>query len=322
MTVSVKNMAAKTLRQWLAHDPFTLSASAAYYAVFSMPGLMITLVALAALFFDQQTIEKQIVDHIKGVLGSGMADIVRSMIDNTRQGNRDFWGVIVGTVTLLSGAMGLFIQLQHALNSIWEVEVRKKISLLTFLKDRATALGVMIAICFLLLVSLTLTSLLAAFSDRLAGSLPVYMVAVFHIADFALSLIVISFLFALMFKVLPDVHLKWRYTLIGGLVSAFLFTAGEYGLSLYFGLAKPQSLFGAAGSIILLMIWVYYSCLIFLLGAEFTKIHADARQQPVEPTAIAQKKDKAMDPRQERYPAAPVQSGRGSHDAPPHPPLQ
>ncbi|HEY8190678.1 MAG TPA: YihY/virulence factor BrkB family protein [Micavibrio sp.] len=285
----MKDLLLKTIRQWWARDPFTQSASAAYYAVFSMPGLLISVVALASLVFDRHTIQTEIIHHMQAVMGRDSSALLEKIIAGTQREDQGGAAMAVGLLTLLFGATGLFVQLQHALNHIWEVEVKKTSSVLRFIRNRATAFGVMISIGFLLMVSLTLTALLGALSDRLLLYVPVYTVVLFHMLDLAVSLGIISLLFALMFRVLPDVRLEWRFALLGGLISALLFKAGEYSLGFYFNLASPESAFGAAGSIVLLMIWVFYSCLILLFGAELTKIYALSRRQHVRPTEIARK---------------------------------
>jgi membrane protein len=254
-----------------------------------MPGLLISMVALASLVFDRHTIETEIIHHMQAVMGRDSSALLEKIITGAQREDQGGMAMVVGILTLLFGAMGLFVQLQHALNHIWEVEVKKRSGLWLFIKNRATAFGVMASIGFLLLISLTVTALLNALSDRLLLYIPVYMVMLFYVMDFLLSLGIISLLFSVIFKILPDIRLEWRFALLGGLVSALLFKAGEYALGIYFGMAAPESAFGAAGSIVLLMIWVFYSCLILLFGAELTKTYALSRRRHVRPSEIAKK---------------------------------
>ena len=279
------------IKNWLADDPFTQSFAVAYCAVFSLPALLIILMAIASQFFEQRGVEQQVMHHIHNILGQNAADNISGVIKETQQGDRDRWAMIVGFVTLLFGATGLFLQLQRALNRIWDVEVKKSAGLLTLLKKRVTALGVILALGFLLLVSLAVTATLTLLGEWVAARFsPDWMLAI-SILNMGLSFGTITVLFGLIYKVLPDAHVEWRYALMGGALSALLFNIGEYVLSYYFELAKPQSAFGAAGSIVLLMLWVSYSSLILLIGGEFAKTTAEKRTgRKTRPTGIAKKK--------------------------------
>lgn len=292
---SKKIMALPALKQafqsWLAHDPFSMSAAAAYYAIFSLPGLLIIVITITAIFFDQKSVEDQVLDQIKSILGWEVAQSVDAIIDKAQSKDKDILAMIVGISTLLFGATGLFVHLQHALNQIWEVEVKKSVGILKFLQDRATSFGIVLAVGFLLLISLILTSLLNATSEWIAMHVPEYFLYSFMMLDVGLSFLISTLLFTLIFRVLPDAQVKWKEAFFGGALSASLFTIGEYIINIYFKVAEPQSTFGAAGSIILLMLWISYSCMILLLGGEFTKIYAENMHgRKVKPTAIAKKK--------------------------------
>ena len=281
------------MKDWLASDPFTQCGATAYYAVFSMPGLLIMIMAIASQFFEHARVETEVLEQITAVLGSNVADSVEKIIDETQFGNRDRWAMLVGIITLFFGATGVFAQLQRSLNYVWGVEVRKSAGFIQFLKARATAFGIILAIGFLLLISLSVTAALTLLSEWLYSSFPLIFVQSLSIINFCVSFLIIGFLFSLIFKFLPDVKVLWKEALHGGALSAVLFTLGQYALTYYFDVAKPQSTFGAAGSIILLMIWVSYSCLILLLGAEFSKAYANyTRGENIETKDFAKKKQR------------------------------
>lgn len=278
----------KTVKSWLENDPFTESAAIAYYSIFSLPGLLIILTAIANVAFDQAVVETEVTKYLYQVFGAATVDI-KTTIEQSNIKTENVWAMIIGVATLIVGATGLFVHLQKALNQIWKVKVKKSAGILDIIKRRATALGLILSIGFLLLISLFITSVLAAFTQWLSAGSPPYLMVIFNGVNFLSSVIIISFLFGLIFKILPDVKLPWKFALQGGLASALLFLAGEYCLSLYFSVFQPESSFGAAGFVILLMLWVFYSCLILLLGAQITKAVAENRQQ-IEVEQIARKR--------------------------------
>lgn len=281
----------RALRSWWLRDAFSQSAAAAYYAVFSLPGLLMIIMAIAAIALEQQRVENEILSHLRHVMGPAFSDNVKIIIDNFQRKNRDIWAIAIGASTLLFGATGLFAQLQKSLNQIWGVEVKKSANIRAFLKTRFTALGISISIGFLLLISLFLTAALTAISEWVSRHFSESLLYLFYIGNYFLSLGTVSVLFALIYKILPDIELKWRDALRGGFLSALLFTAGEYGLSFYFKLAKPESAFDQAGSLILFLLWTFYSCLILLYGAEFIRSSLDRNhERKPTPTDIAKHK--------------------------------
>lgn len=282
----MKSLIVRAFRQWLVQDPFTYSAAAAYYAVFAMPGLLVSVIGVASLFFDRQMVTDRILQDLEGVLGPAITSDMHDIVARAWQAGQGPLAFTIGLITLLFGATGLFVQLQQTLNRIWQVRVRARADYLEFLKSRIMALGVMIAIGFLLMVSMILTALLSALTTQLMVYFPPPLIVFFHALDFLVSLGMIIFLFSLMYKVLPDVHLPWRVALPGGLAAGALFKGGSYLLMFYFLIAKPQSVFGMAGTVILFMMWVFYSCLIFLFGAHFASVCA-YRTKNVRPTSIA-----------------------------------
>jgi membrane protein len=196
------------------------------------------------------------------------------MISNSKEQGKSVLSIIIGVATLLFGATGVFYQLQKSLNDAWEVEQDPEAGIKQVAKSRITALGLVIAIGFLLIVSLVVSTALSALSGWIQQQLPNFPVFVFYIIQILLSIGILMVLFAIMFKVLPDVKIEWRSVWVGALVTAILFTIGKFLIGFYMGKTDPASTFGAAGSIIIIMLWVYYSGLILLFGAEFTQVYA------------------------------------------------
>jgi len=265
----------QTFANWLKDDPFTLSAATAYYAVFSIPGLMVLVMAMVSIFFEHAHVEQELMGFLSNTVGDNVAFTVSELIDNLQFEKSGLLTIFVGVITLFFGATGLFIQLQRSLNHIWEVKVKKSASVFKFVKDRFISFSMIIVIGFLLLISLSVTALLNFISSWIVDAISPAFLSVIAVMDFVVSLSVISFLFAVIFKFLPDAKVQWRYALRGGILSAILFNVGEYALNIYFQWVEPASTFGAAGSFILLMLWVFYSCMILLMGAEFAKTSAE-----------------------------------------------
>tara|TARA_R110000787_G_scaffold73456_2_gene163625 strand:- start:59479 stop:60351 length:873 start_codon:yes stop_codon:yes gene_type:complete len=263
----------KSFQNWLSDDPFTQSAAAAYYAIFSLPGLLIIVMAVAAVFFDQQRVETEILGYIGNMLGRDVSLSIKQIVEETQQRDRDLWAMIAGVATLIFGATGLFAQLQRSLNYIWGVELSQKAGWWVFLKSRLISFGLILIVGFLLLISLSFTAFFTIFSDWFATQFSPDWAQGLLIFNTAFSFCIIVTLFALIFKILPDAHVEWNVAFYGGVISAILFSIGEYALNFYFKMAEPASSFGAAGSIILVMLWVSYSCLILLIGAEFSRTY-------------------------------------------------
>jgi len=263
-------------RAWNEKDPFRESAVIAYYAIFSMPGLLVLVLTLGGYFFGSDTVTGQLHRQISGAMGNDTADLAQEMMKKAGGSAGSIWARIIGIITILVGATGVFVQLQKSFNIIWEVKAKpSKSSIWTFLKYRLFSFGLILSIAFLLLVSLVVTAVLAAMSKWMEAYWPAPIMFLFQIANFLISLSSISVLFALMFKILPDAKIKWRYVWVGAFLTGLFFEIGKFGLGLYFGKAEPGSSYGPAGSVILILLWVSYSSMIVFYGAEFTKAFAD-----------------------------------------------
>ncbi|HLP71598.1 MAG TPA: YihY/virulence factor BrkB family protein [Bacteroidales bacterium] len=286
-------------KEWMAKDPFRESAVIAYYAIFSLPGLFVVIITLAGWFFGRDAVNQQVMGQISAALGQDTGEQIQNIISKQQNQtqNTSIWGTIIGILTLLLGATGVFVQFQKSLNIIWEVKADpKKSGIIQLLKARLFSFGLIVAIAFLLMVSLLVSTMLTAFGDWLSGKFSDSLLVVLKVVNFIISMGILTFLFALMLKVFPDAKIKWRDVWIGSFVTALLFILGRFALSLYFGKANPGSVFGAAGSIILVLLWVSYSSMIVFYGAEFTRQYADLNSGGAQPSEHAVKeKDPCAD---------------------------
>jgi membrane protein len=262
----------ETYNEWNEDKPFDMSSSVAYYAIFSLPALLLIIIAIAGLAFGREAVQGRIANEIGGMMGKNSAKDIQEMVTNAYKSSNTVISAIIGIVTLLLGSTAVFLQLQTSLNTVWRVKTSPKAGIKKLILDRATALGVIMAIGFMLLISLVVTTALSALSDWISARLPDFFLYAFYIINILFAFGTISFLFALIFKVLPDAKIPWKSVWVGAFVTAFLFEIGRFSLGLYFGKSDPASGYGAAGSVILIMLWVYYSCLILFFGAAFTKV--------------------------------------------------
>ncbi len=281
----------KAFKKWWSRDPFKESSVIAYNAIFSLPGLLVVIVTLASYFFGSELINKHLHDTITSALGADTADQIQEMIIVAIRNRDSIWATILGVVTILLGATGVFVQMQKSLNIIWEVEAKpSKSGIWTLVKTRLFSYGLILSIAFLLLISLVISSLLAAAGDWIKQHWSESIIWLFNVLNVLVSLSIITLLFAMMFKILPDAKIKWRFVWVGAFVTALLFVIGKTLLGLYFGKAEPGSGYGAAGSVVLILLWTSYSSMIVFFGAEFTKAYSDIHYGNVPANEVAVKK--------------------------------
>ena len=261
------------------------SAALAYYSIFAMAPLVIIAISVAGLVFGAEAARGQIYEQIHALLGAKGASEIQSLIKSSSDTSEGIVGTIVGVVTLLIGASGVFGQLKDALNSIWGVRLKPEAGFLMLAREYLLNFSMVVGIGFLLIVSLLLSAALQAVRNFMTGYLPIpgFIMPVTAIV----TLFVLVLLFAVIFKVLPDVEIRWKDVWIGAVVTAILFTIGKYLIGLYLGTSRIGSSFGAAGALILILVWVYYSTTIFLLGAEFTKVYASRYGSGINPSQHA-----------------------------------
>ena len=278
-----------TAKQWWDRDPFNNSIIIAYYTIFSLPGLLIIIINLAGYFYDKEQVTALITGQIQDILGGDTAKDIGSIITNASQSKTTLISSIVGIATLLFGATGVFYHLQQMLNRIWKVEpkVKTRHKILELIRDRLFSFGLILVVGFLLLVSLVLSAALSALSNWVSIHLSESLLILFGFLDIVVSMGIITILFAALFKFLPDVKIKWKDVWSGAFLTAILFVIAKFALGLYFGRSDLGSTYGAAGSIILIMLWVSYAGLILLFGAEFTQVHITRMGKKIKPTAVA-----------------------------------
>lgn len=264
-------------KEWWKRDPFKESAIIAYYAIFSLPGLLVVIVTVAGYFFGQEAVNGQIAGQISSIMGDETAHQIEEIIAYGSESKKSIWATIIGIITILIGATGVFVQFQKSLNTIWEVKVESKSGILYMLSSRLYSFGLILAIAFVLIVSLVISSVLMVFGAWVTKHFSESFLIIIQLMNYIVSLGILAALFALMFKIFPDAKIKWRYVWIGALLTAILFEIGKFALGLYFGKANPGSGYGAAGSLILIMLWVSYSTMIVFYGAEFTHIYSQMK---------------------------------------------
>jgi len=258
-----------TFKSWLSNTPLTYSAAAAYYAVFSLPGMMIIIVSITTFFLDEEMVRVQIQEYIGSFMGQEAAQTIQKIIDKARLSDTGPKTLIIGGGILLFGATGFFSQLKNSFNAVWGVKPKPEKTIMRFIVYRGISLFVAIMFSFFVLMSMYVSAALKVFGYWLVGQFP--DLAFLKVFELSISFLTITLLFTLIFKVLPDVKIRFRHVFVGGALSSFLFMLGGLFFTRVLEVIAPQSVFGAAGAIILLMIWVTYACMILQFGAEFIK---------------------------------------------------
>lgn len=281
----------ETYTSWMADDPFRLSAIVAYYTVLALPALLVIIINVVGSIWGIDIVQGNLTNEISSALGSDAAKAIENIIGETQNSNKNLTSTIIGVGTLLFGATGVFYQLKISLNEIWKIKPNPKAKIWKIVTDRAISFAFILVIGFLLLVSFIVTTAISALNNYIREVLPEVLLYLAYILDFSLSVGIISILFALMFKYLPDAKIKWKTVWIGAILTALLFVIGKLLLGIYFGQADPGSTYGAAGSIVLILLWVSYSSLILFFGAEFTYVYAKRYGKGIEPTSISIKKE-------------------------------
>lgn len=263
-----------------------LAAALAYYTVFSLAPILIIAIAIAGLVFGQEAAQGEIVGQIQGLVGRDGAQIIQTAIENASKPKAGILATVINIVVLLFGASGVFAQLQDALNTVWEVAPKPERGLKNVIQQRFLSFAMVLVIAFLLLTSLVLSAGLAALGNYMGGLLPGLDV-LWRIVNFGLSFGVITLLFAMIYKILPDAKIAWGDVWFGAAITALLFAIGKSVLGLYLGNASFGSTYGAAGSLVIILAWVFYSAQILFVGAEFTQVYASKYGSRIVPTKNA-----------------------------------
>lgn len=264
----------ETIKDFRSDKCSNLAASLAYYTLFSLAPLLLIVVAVASLFFGNTEVQQAIHDQALNLFGTEGAEWITTMVQNAYAPKESLQASFIGILVLLVGATSVFTHIQDSLNTIWSVKPKPKRNIVKMLRDRVLSFSMILVVGFLLLVSLLLSTALSALAEYLKNRLPDISVVLMQIFEAGVSFAIIAALFALMFKFLPDAKITWSDVRAGAVVTALLFAVGKNLIGLYLGSSSVASGYGAAGALVVVLVWVYYSSLIFFLGAEFTQVYA------------------------------------------------
>jgi len=264
-----------------------LSAALAYYTVFSLGPMMIVIIFLADIFYGRQAIEGSIFTQLSGLVGRDAAAQVQETIKNSTLANKSTLTAIIGIITLVIGATSVFAEIQDSINLIWGLKAKPKKGWLKMLTNRLLSFSILVSLGFLLLVSLVINGLLEGLMGKLQQMFPQITIVMVYIINLIITFFVTTILFGIIFKVLPDARIKWKDVIVGSMATAGLFMLGKFGITFYIGSSNIGSAYGAAGSLVVLLVWVYYSAVILYFGAEFTKIFAAQYGSPILPNNYA-----------------------------------
>jgi membrane protein len=284
-------IAKESIGEFWEDSPFQLAAALSFYTLLSLSPLVLIVVAAAGLVWSEASVRAQLLNQIRELVGQAGAETVRTVLEGTTVSGRNIGSIVAGIVTLLVGATTVFAQLQSALNQIWDVKtpvktVARRGLFWDLIRTRLLSLALILVVGFLLLVSLLMSAGLAALQDYLVTGLPGGG-TLWQTANFLVSLLVISVLIAMVYRLLPDVRLDWHDVWVGALTTAVLFGVGKSMIGVYLGHASIGSAYGAAGSLVVFLVWIYYSSLIMFLGAEITFVYAQHRRRRVRPSELA-----------------------------------
>lgn len=269
------NLLKTSAGNWSAHKDARLGAALAYYSIFSLGPIIIIAMAVAGLFFGKDVVQSNVSEAMKGLLGESGAQATQTMLAGAGKPGEGIMATLISVGTLIFAAAGVVVQLKDALNTVWEVDDSKEGGIWHFIKTYILSFAAVIGVGFLLLVSLLLTAGLSALGKYYGSIVPT---AALQPVGFLVSFFVIAMLFALTFKYMPDAHVSWRDVWLGAILTGFLFEIGKFAIGFYIGKQSLESSFGAAASLVVVLIWVYYSAQIVLMGAEFTRAQAMIRQ--------------------------------------------
>jgi len=268
--------------EWIDQGISRLGAALAFYTFFAIAPLFVIVLAIASLWFGEEAARRELFSQVSSLVGSDGGEAIQALVSAAHKPKAGNWATVIAVVTLFVGATGVFVQLQDALNAIWGVRRKPGRGLRDFIKDRLLSFALILGVGFLLLVSLVLSAGLSALDKFMVGLLPAQE-TVWQGINFVISFGVITMLFAMIFKILPDVKIAWRNVWTGAIITALLFNLGKFLLGLYLGRSSVTSAYGAAGSLVIVLLWVYYSAQILFFGAKFTQIYSTSQGSHLEP---------------------------------------
>lgn len=271
----------KTYKKWIDKEPFQLGAIVAYYAILSLPALLIIILNIVGAIWGRDLVREEMFTELASALGPDTAESILTMIAERGDNSTSVFATILGVAVLIYGATGVFYHLQNVLDNIWEIKQSYSSEIIATLIGRLKSFGFILIFGFLLLISFVITAVLTTFANRITTLFSANITGIAYLIDIVLSFFFIYILFAAMFKFLPSAPIEWKAVRVGAVLTTLLFILGKYILSFYFGTTEPPSTYGAAGSIIIVMLWTSYSSLILFFGAQFTKIYSDEYLQVV-----------------------------------------
>jgi membrane protein len=277
----------RTGTSFVSDDAFKLSASLSYYTIFSLGPIIMIIISLAGTFYGREAVQGKIYGQIRGLIGDDAALQVQDIIKNIGLSQHGTTGTIIGVIFLVLGATGVFTEIQGSINYIWSVRAKPKKGWLKFLLNRVISFSLIVATGFILLVSLVVNALMDILNEKLLQSFPNSTVYLFYALNIVLIFLVIGTLFTIIFKVLPDAQIAWKDAAIGASFTAILFLGGKFLIGYYLGTSNIGITYGAAASVIVILLWVYYSSIILYFGAEFTKVYSLTMGAGIKPSSTS-----------------------------------
>lgn len=279
----------ETVTNFFDDDSFSYASSIAFSTIFSLPAILIIALAVGSTFYEKNVVQEELVSQVGRLIGQETSKEIESIVAQAAFDTTGWWAKIVGIVTLAVSATTVFMSLQNSLNKIWGIKPKPERGWLKYIVNRLLSLAMVISFAFVLLVSLVVDTVLVVFQRYLARvmeGLTLYLVTALNLL---ISLGIVTVIFGLLFKVLPDARIRWRHVWVGALLTTLLFTIGKYLIGFYLGNSSFNSAYGAAGSLVIILLWVYYSTVIFLFGAELTSVYAKFKGAAIQPYSNAVK---------------------------------
>lgn len=283
------NLLKDTFLEFNDDNAIKLSAALSYYTIFALPPLLIIIITICGFFFGKEAVTGELYGQINRLVGNNAAIQIQEAIKNVQLSDSNVFVSIFGIVMLLIGASGVFAEIQSSINFIWGLKAKPNKGLKKFIQNRIMSFSMIVSVGFLMLVSLMMNATLDLLNERLKLYLPESTVYLFYIINLVIVLLSITFLFAIIFRTLPDGIIRWKDAFIGASCTAVLFMIGKFAIGFYLGNSTIASVYGAAGSVIIILVWVYYSAIILYFGAEFTKVYAKSYGGQIEPNEYSVK---------------------------------
>lgn len=281
------NLLKKTYQEFDDDNAIKLSASLSYYTLFSLPPLLIIIMSIFSIFFGQEAVAGQFFGQINGMVGNEAALQIQETIKNIELSDSNLFATIFGGIMLLIGASGVFAEIQSSINAIWGLKAKPDKGLVKFIKNRLMSFSMIASVGFLLLVSLMVNTVMDIINTRLLIYFPDTTIYLFYVLNILILFATTTILFSIIFKTLPDGTIAWKDALIGSSFTSFFFMLGKFAIGFYLGSSSVATVYDAAGSVIIILIWVYYSAIILYFGAEFTKVYANAHRDKIIPNSYA-----------------------------------